>query len=145
MGVRSITCEVDLTGISIKVARVLPWEMKLPMAHPTVRVHLPVGMAAASRRKMNWLSLAFKASTLRKLQKGCRCEAGSYEALFHATRLARFLLTWREDDTATEGLRDPGLERAIGVIYRPETERGSHYFWARLAREWFERHLMPAK
>jgi erythromycin esterase-like protein len=31
-----------------------------------------------------------------------------------------------------DGLRDPKLERAIGVIYRPETERMSHYFWARL-------------
>jgi erythromycin esterase-like protein len=31
-----------------------------------------------------------------------------------------------------EGLSEPKLERAIGVIYRPETERMSHYFWARL-------------
>ena len=58
--------------------------------------------------------------------------AGSYEALFHAAQPDRFLLTWREGDTATEGLRDPRLERAIGVIYRPETERMSHYFRARL-------------
>ena len=58
--------------------------------------------------------------------------AGSYEALFHAAQPTRFLLTWREGDTATEGLRDPRLERAIGVIYRPETERMSHYFRARL-------------
>ena len=29
-------------------------------------------------------------------------------------------------------MRDRKLERAIGVIYRPETERMSHYFWARL-------------
>jgi erythromycin esterase-like protein len=29
-------------------------------------------------------------------------------------------------------LRNPQLERAIGVIYRPETERQSHYFRARL-------------
>ena len=58
--------------------------------------------------------------------------AGSYEAMFHAAQPTRFLLTWREADTATEGLRDPRLERAIGVIYRPETERMSHYFRARL-------------
>jgi erythromycin esterase-like protein len=32
-----------------------------------------------------------------------------------------------------ERLRAPRLERAIGVIYRPETERQSHYFNARLA------------
>ena len=30
-------------------------------------------------------------------------------------------------------LRSPRLERAIGVIYRPETERQSHYFCARLS------------
>ncbi len=30
-------------------------------------------------------------------------------------------------------VNDPRLERAIGVIYRPETERQSHYFYARLA------------
>jgi erythromycin esterase-like protein len=56
----------------------------------------------------------------------------SYEELFHDTELAQFLLTWREGDAAMEGLRDPKLERAIGVIYRPDTERMSHYFWARL-------------
>ena len=32
-------------------------------------------------------------------------------------------------------LREPLLERAIGVIYRPETERTSHYFEARLAEQ----------
>ena len=32
-----------------------------------------------------------------------------------------------------EQLRSPRLERAIGVIYRPETERQSHYFYARLS------------
>jgi erythromycin esterase-like protein len=56
----------------------------------------------------------------------------SYEELFHETELAQFLLTWRVGDAAVEGLRDPKLERAIGVIYRPDTERMSHYFWARL-------------
>jgi erythromycin esterase-like protein len=52
---------------------------------------------------------------------------GSYEAMFHATELPRFLLTWREGDAVSEELRDPRLERAIGVVYRPETERASHY------------------
>jgi erythromycin esterase-like protein len=56
----------------------------------------------------------------------------SYEEIFHDTGLAQFLLTWREGDTAMNGLREPKLERAIGVIYRPDTERMSHYFWARL-------------
>jgi erythromycin esterase-like protein/predicted phosphoribosyltransferase len=61
--------------------------------------------------------------------------AGSHEAIFHTTRLERFLLTWRDGDAVTEGLREPKLERAIGVIYRPETERISHYFHARLPEQ----------
>ena len=32
-------------------------------------------------------------------------------------------------------LREPRLERAIGVIYRPETERLSHYFHAWLTNQ----------
>ena len=56
----------------------------------------------------------------------------SYEALFHTTEADRFLLTWRAGHAATEGLREARLERAIGVIYRPETERISHYFRTRL-------------
>ncbi|HKF94426.1 MAG TPA: erythromycin esterase family protein, partial [Gammaproteobacteria bacterium] len=58
--------------------------------------------------------------------------AGSYEALLHATRLNRFMLILNQDDQAMAALREPLLERAIGVIYLPETERGSHYFHARL-------------
>jgi erythromycin esterase-like protein len=58
--------------------------------------------------------------------------ADSYEALFHTTQVDRFLLTWHASDVVTEGLREPRLERAIGVIYRPETERMSHYFTTRL-------------
>jgi erythromycin esterase-like protein len=56
----------------------------------------------------------------------------SYEATFHDTRLANFLLAWPGADGAREALLDPALERAIGVIYRPDTERASHYFYARL-------------
>ena len=57
----------------------------------------------------------------------------SYEALFHAMGLPRFLLSLRDDTQAVSLLRQPRLERAIGVIYLPETERQSHYFYARLA------------
>jgi erythromycin esterase-like protein len=59
--------------------------------------------------------------------------AGSYEALLHAARPARFLLSWRQGDRLMERLRNPRLERAIGVIYRPDTERASHFFHARLS------------
>ena len=57
---------------------------------------------------------------------------GSYEAAFHDTEIGRFLLTFRERDPMPQPLREPRLERAIGVIYRPDTERMSHYFYARL-------------
>ena len=60
---------------------------------------------------------------------------GSFEALFHDVGRGNFLLTMRADDDAVAALAEPRLERAIGVIYRPETERISHYFRARLARQ----------
>jgi erythromycin esterase-like protein/predicted phosphoribosyltransferase len=60
---------------------------------------------------------------------------GSYEALLHATELPRFLLPLRERHPAIDGLREPRLERAIGVIYLPETERTSHYLRARLSEQ----------
>jgi len=56
---------------------------------------------------------------------------GSYEALFHETGLARFYLPLGKKNPVP-ALREPRLERAIGVIYLPETERGSHYFYASL-------------
>jgi erythromycin esterase-like protein len=56
----------------------------------------------------------------------------SYEALFHETNLSRFLLNLSTDGKSKAGLRGPRLERAIGVIYLPQTERISHYFNARL-------------
>jgi erythromycin esterase-like protein len=69
----------------------------------------------------------------------------SYEALFRETGVARSLTDWR--DVARGDLRDaltpPKLERAIGVIYRPDTEFHSHYFKAVLPEQfdayvWFE-------
>jgi erythromycin esterase-like protein len=55
---------------------------------------------------------------------------GSYEQLFHQVGIPRFWLDFTRDHPAVQALRDPRLERAIGVIYRPETERQSHYFKA---------------
>jgi erythromycin esterase-like protein len=59
--------------------------------------------------------------------------AESYEALFHAVGVPRFLVTFAADKRLSDEFRSERLERAIGVIYRPETERISHYFYARLA------------
>jgi erythromycin esterase-like protein len=57
--------------------------------------------------------------------------AGSYEALFHDCGLPAFLVDLRQGELAA-ALATPRLERAIGVIYHPDTERVSHYFVANL-------------
>jgi erythromycin esterase-like protein len=59
---------------------------------------------------------------------------GSFEALFHSLEVPDLLLPMRGREV-TEALRESRLERAIGVIYRPETERLSHYFEARLPEQ----------
>ena len=58
--------------------------------------------------------------------------AGSYERLFHETGMSRFFLPLRSDLELSSALSVPRLERAIGVLYLPQTERASHYFHARL-------------
>jgi erythromycin esterase-like protein len=57
----------------------------------------------------------------------------SYEHLFHTTGLDRFFLPL--NSPAAEPLREPLLERAIGVLYLPESERASHYFQASIAQQ----------
>ena len=61
--------------------------------------------------------------------------AESYEALFHEAGPPRFLLDLRTPSAAVRALEEPRLERAIGVIYRPQTERFSHYFGSSLPRQ----------
>ena len=60
---------------------------------------------------------------------------GSYEALFHQTGIPNFLLRLRNSEESTSVLRQPRLERAIGVIYLPQSERASHYFHAQLSEQ----------
>jgi erythromycin esterase-like protein/predicted phosphoribosyltransferase len=60
--------------------------------------------------------------------------AGSYERVFHDAGIPRFLLPLR-DASVAEALAAPHLERAIGVLYVPQTERQSHYFYAKLVEE----------
>jgi erythromycin esterase-like protein len=60
--------------------------------------------------------------------------SNSYEALLHETGLPSFLLPLRNNRTSNY-LREPRLERAIGVVYLPETERSSHYFFASLPEQ----------
>lgn len=53
---------------------------------------------------------------------------GSYEKLFHDTGVPNFWLDCHADPEITALLRRTRMERAIGVIYRPDTELQSHYF-----------------
>ena len=70
----------------------------------------------------------------------------SYERLCHDVGLERFLLDLRAGvhPDARADLLEPRLERFIGVIYRPDTERWSHYSSAVLPEQfdawiWFDR------
>jgi erythromycin esterase-like protein len=56
----------------------------------------------------------------------------SYERLLHEVDEKAFSLILTNGSPAAGALRMPRLERAIGVIYRPRTERQSHYFQARI-------------
>ena len=60
---------------------------------------------------------------------------GSYSALFHKTGVPNFLLILRGAGKVSEALSNDRLERAIGVLYLPRTERQSHYFYARLSKQ----------
>jgi protein-L-isoaspartate(D-aspartate) O-methyltransferase len=69
-----------------------------------------------------------------------RAAEGSYERICHETSIERFFLPLR--DNRIPGIRDvlmaERLERAIGVIYRPQSELASHYFHASLPRQFDE-------
>lgn len=56
----------------------------------------------------------------------------SYEELFHHVKHNNFILNLENDKELEHYLHFPRLQRAIGVIYRPDTERMSHYFFSRL-------------
>jgi erythromycin esterase-like protein len=59
----------------------------------------------------------------------------SYERLLHATGIERFMLPLRDAPDVQAALLAPRRERAIGVIYRPDTELQSHYFEACLPQQ----------
>ncbi|GCE22150.1 erythromycin esterase family protein [Dictyobacter kobayashii] len=63
---------------------------------------------------------------------------GSYESLFHYASFVlapNFYLLLQSPDQTRSFLQEPRLERAIGVVYRPYTERASHYFEATLPEQ----------
>lgn len=60
----------------------------------------------------------------------------SWEDIFHQLGVDRFMLPLRGNEALTSLIANPRrLQRAIGVIYRPDTERQSHYFFTRLAEQ----------
>jgi erythromycin esterase-like protein len=59
----------------------------------------------------------------------------SYEALFHEVALPAYLLILNDGKREVVQVPQPLIERAIGVIYLPETERASHYFQARIGEQ----------
>lgn len=59
--------------------------------------------------------------------------ADSYESLMHDTEIPAFTLNLKRRSRVADSLRNPMRERAIGVIYRPESELASHYFTAALS------------
>ena len=71
---------------------------------------------------------------------------GSHERMAHDSEAPRFLLDLRDGEVGSElrdSLEEARLERFIGVIYRPDTERWSHYSEAILPRQfdgyvWFD-------
>jgi erythromycin esterase-like protein len=70
---------------------------------------------------------------------------GSYERACHDSGVGQFLLDLRQgtNDAAAAALMEARLERFIGVIYRPQTERWSHYAQAVLPNQfdafvWFD-------
>ncbi len=68
--------------------------------------------------------------------------ADSHERLCHDAGVSSFVLPLRPDEVRDpelhRGLTESRLERAIGVVYRPETERASHYFAARVSPQFDE-------
>jgi erythromycin esterase-like protein len=57
---------------------------------------------------------------------------GSYEELFHHIKHKNFILDLHASEKLEHYLHLPRLQRAIGVVYRPDTERASHYFFTHL-------------
>jgi erythromycin esterase-like protein len=58
-----------------------------------------------------------------------------YEALFHEVGIPAWSLILNDGNRRIIEVPEPLLQRAIGVVYRPDTERGSHYFNARLGAQ----------
>lgn len=61
----------------------------------------------------------------------------SFEALFHQLKYKNFFINIQENAPIQDLFKDLNyLHRAIGVVYRPETERQSHYYYSKLGYQY---------
>lgn len=65
----------------------------------------------------------------------CPALQDSYETALHDTGIPNFMLSLREKNSLRQVLSSQRLTRVIGVIYRPETERQSHYLYSLLPQQ----------
>jgi erythromycin esterase-like protein len=105
-----------------------------------------VGQLIRERHKENALLIGFSTYTgtvtaasdwgdpteLKHVNPGLK---GSYELLFHQAGIPNFYLSMGKEAVNKAFREPPRLERAIGVIYRPDTEFYSHYFHARMSAQ----------
>ncbi len=59
----------------------------------------------------------------------------SYEHFFHNLNIPTFIISFKDNEKINRYIPNNLLERAIGVIYLPKTERTSHYFYANLSKQ----------
>jgi erythromycin esterase-like protein len=112
----------------------------------TSRGEINVGQLMRERHNQRVVSIGFTTATGTVTaasdwgdpaeRKGVRVPLhDSYEELMHEVGIPNFLLTIRDNRSLHRALSPELLERAIGVIYRPDTERWSHYFSSNLAEQ----------
>jgi len=90
-----------------------------------------VGLSTSS----GTVSAASVAGGLPEVQRLRPALTESYEALFHQVGTPRFALPLRDPPAANDALSGQWLERQVGLVYLPQTERESHYVEARLAEQ----------
>jgi erythromycin esterase-like protein len=119
----------DASATEMQLRRELNIGQLMRQRHPMLTYHLGFttyeGTVTAAT---DWHAPAQR----KMLRRGCD---GSYESIFHHVGVPRFFLDLRAKTPEIESLRGPYLERAVGVIYRPESERLSHYFHASLPEQ----------
>jgi erythromycin esterase-like protein len=129
------------------LAKVVVWEHNSHVGDAratemSARGELNVGQLARQRYGVESALIGFttfEGTVTASTEWGGPCErkrvrpalTGSHESYLHHSRVEHFWLDL-SDPAVRDAMVIPRLERAIGVIYRPETERGSHYFQARL-------------